>query len=63
MCTIAQDKGWKIITGEVAMFWQGIEQQKVWLGLSEDQLPVDETLKRVSQQVKSDNANHSDPPE
>lgn len=63
MCTIAQDKGWKIITGEVAMFWQGIEQQKVWHGISEKELPVDETLRRVSQQVKADNANHADPPE
>lgn len=63
MCTIAQEKGWKIITGEVAMFWQGIEQQKVWLGLSEKDLPVDETLRRVSEQIKTDNENHSDPPE
>lgn len=63
MCTIAQAKGWKIITGEVAMFWQGIEQQKVWLGLSEKDLPVDETLRRVSEQIKTDNENHSDPPE
>lgn len=63
MCTIAQEKGWKIITGEVAMFWQGIEQQKVWHGVSEQDLPVDETLRRVSQQVKADSANHADPPE
>ena len=31
ICQSAQDKSWTVITGEIAMIWQGIEQQKIWL--------------------------------
>lgn len=28
---VSQDNGWTVVTGEIAMIWQGIEQQKIWL--------------------------------
>lgn len=29
---VSKQNGWHVITGEIAMIWQGIEQQKIWLG-------------------------------
>jgi quinate dehydrogenase len=31
ICQVAQDNFWTVITGDIAMIWQGIEQQKIWL--------------------------------
>ncbi|CAD6563650.1 MAG: hypothetical protein CYPHOPRED_000003 [Cyphobasidiales sp. Tagirdzhanova-0007] len=63
ICTIARDSGWRVITGEVAMIWQGIEQQKVWLDCKQEELPVKQTFDIVVKQVKADSANHTEPPD
>lgn len=56
ICELARSHEWTIVTGEVAMVWQGVEQQKIWLGLSDDELPVAETLKRIEEQLERDSA-------
>lgn len=56
-------QGWQVVTGDIPMIWQGIEQQKIWLRVSQDELPVKETLEIVTKQIASDNETHADPPE
>jgi quinate dehydrogenase len=43
---MAGESGWRVIAGVEAMVWQGLEQDKIWLGRSVDTLPV-EAVKRV----------------
>ncbi|GAA5845920.1 hypothetical protein JCM9279_002424 [Rhodotorula babjevae] len=59
---LSQDAGWKVVTGEHAMIWQGIEQQRLWLGVEEKDLPVDAILDAVVKQVASDKETGSQPP-
>ncbi|GAA6012759.1 hypothetical protein JCM11491_002552 [Sporobolomyces phaffii] len=62
LAQIAKDAGWKVVTGEQAMIWQGIEQQLLWLGCELEDLPVDEILAAVSKQVQSDKETGKEPP-
>ncbi|KAJ9099474.1 hypothetical protein QFC20_005685 [Naganishia adeliensis] len=57
-----QSNGWKVVTGDQAMIWQGVEQQKVWLNCSEEELPVQEVVAMVTEQVLRDSATGSEPP-
>jgi quinate dehydrogenase len=62
LAQIAKDAGWKVVTGEQAMIWQGIEQQLLWLGCELSDLPVQEILDAVSKQVQSDKETGKEPP-
>ncbi|KAJ9109014.1 hypothetical protein QFC21_000340 [Naganishia friedmannii] len=62
LAKIFKSNGWKVVTGDQAMIWQGIEQQKIWLNCSEDELPVQEVVAYVTQQVIQDSATGSEPP-
>ncbi|GAA5915168.1 shikimate dehydrogenase family protein [Sporobolomyces salmoneus] len=62
LAQIAKDAGWKVVTGEQAMIWQGIEQQLLWLGCELADLPVQEILDAVSKQVQSDKETGKEPP-
>ncbi|GAA6054847.1 hypothetical protein JCM3770_004103 [Rhodotorula araucariae] len=62
LAQIAKDAGWKVVTGEQAMIWQGIEQQLLWLGVEEKDLPVQEILDTVANQVASDKKTKAEPP-
>lgn len=37
---LAEKAGWRVILGTEAMVWQGLEQDRYWLGLEVDELPV-----------------------
>jgi quinate dehydrogenase len=43
---LARKSGWQVIPGTEAMIWQGFEQDRVWLGKSVSELPV-EKVKEV----------------
>lgn len=60
---IAEAKGWHVISGILPMIHQGIDQQKLWLNCQEEDLPVDEVVRIVSEQVKSDKASGNAPPQ
>ncbi|KAM0755185.1 quinate dehydrogenase [Meredithblackwellia eburnea MCA 4105] len=62
LAQIAQDAGWKVVTGEQPMIWQGIEQQKLWLKCEEKDLPIDDILKTVKAQVEDDTKTGNEPP-
>ncbi|GAA5957400.1 hypothetical protein JCM8115_006979 [Rhodotorula mucilaginosa] len=62
LAQLAQDAGWKVVTGEQAMIWQGIEQQLLWLECREEDLPVQEILDTVAKQVASDKETGAEPP-
>ncbi|TNY22257.1 hypothetical protein DMC30DRAFT_156439 [Rhodotorula diobovata] len=59
---LASGAGWGVIKGEIPMIWQGIEQQRLWLGVEEKDLPVQEILDTVARQVASDKETGSQPP-
>ena len=63
ICTVSKEQGWDVVTGELAMIWQGIEQQKIWLNATTEELPVQETVDLVSKQVKSDTETGAAPPQ
>jgi quinate dehydrogenase len=60
---MAEAAGWQVITGEKAMIYQGIEQQKAWLGCQEDDLNVKDVVRIVGEQVRLDKASDQAPPE
>jgi len=37
---VSKEKGWQVIEGTEAMIWQGLEQERVWLGKEVRELPV-----------------------
>ncbi|GAA6015953.1 hypothetical protein JCM10207_006818 [Rhodosporidiobolus poonsookiae] len=63
LAQIAKDAGWNVVTGEQAMIWQGIEQQLLWLECEEKDLPIQEILDTVANQVASDKKTGSEPPQ
>ncbi|KAM3084133.1 hypothetical protein ACMFMG_001764 [Clarireedia jacksonii] len=46
IAALAEERGWLVVGGVEAMIWQGLEQDRVWLGVETGKLPV-ETVKRV----------------
>ncbi|KAJ9102268.1 hypothetical protein QFC19_004815 [Naganishia cerealis] len=62
LAKIFKSNGWNVVTGDQAMIWQGIEQQKIWLNCAEEELPVQEVVAQVTQQVIQDSATGSEPP-
>ncbi|KAI5474279.1 shikimate 5-dehydrogenase [Pseudohyphozyma bogoriensis] len=62
LAQIAQDAGWQVVTGEQAMIWQGIEQQKLWLGAEEKDFPIEKVFATVKEQLASDAKTGNEPP-
>ncbi|KAL8291420.1 hypothetical protein RQP46_002398 [Phenoliferia psychrophenolica] len=62
LAQIAQDAGWNVVTGEQAMIWQGIEQQKLWLNCEETDFPLDQIFAIVKEQLASDAKTGNEPP-
>ncbi|GAA5911981.1 hypothetical protein JCM8208_006448 [Rhodotorula glutinis] len=58
----ARSQGKIVVGGVEAMIWQGVEQQRLWLGVEEKDLPIDEILDTVRKQVASDIESGSKPP-
>lgn len=48
---LAEEAGWQVILGTEAMIWQGIEQDKFWTGLSQEELPVKQVKEEINKQV------------
>ncbi|KAK4699191.1 quinate dehydrogenase, partial [Phenoliferia sp. Uapishka_3] len=62
LAQIAQDAGWKVVTGEQAMIWQGIEQQKLWLNCEYTDFPLDKVFEIVKDQLAEDAKTGNEPP-
>lgn len=63
ICQLSKDNGWTVIEGQIAMIWQGVAQQQLWLGCDLEDLPAKETFDLVQAQVKSDTETGAFPPQ
>jgi quinate dehydrogenase len=62
MCVPHPSPFWTSYSHDYALSWQGIEQQLLWLGCGEADLPIQEILDTVAKQVASDKQTGSEPP-
>ncbi|CAI6340072.1 unnamed protein product [Periconia digitata] len=50
---ISQQAGWKLILGTEALIWQGLEQDRYWLGREVSELPVDAVQQAIAQELSA----------
>lgn len=48
---IAEGHGWQVILGTEALIWQGVEQDTLWTGVSQEKLPIKNASDAVKQRV------------
>lgn len=48
---LAEEKDWQVILGTEAMIWQGLEQDRYWLGKGLDELPVEKVKLAIAQRI------------
>ncbi|QSZ32301.1 hypothetical protein DSL72_001875 [Monilinia vaccinii-corymbosi] len=59
IAALAIEAGWQVVGGVESMVYQGLEQDKVWLGVEVEKLPVKEVRSVVLQKLESDRAKHA----
>lgn len=58
IAALATKAGWQVVGGVEAMVYQGLEQDKAWLGVEVEQLPVKEVRSVVLEALANDRAMH-----
>ncbi|KAK6603695.1 quinate dehydrogenase [Botrytis cinerea] len=59
IAALSAKAGWQVVGGVEAMINQGLEQDKVWLGVELEQLPVKEVRTVVLAKLANDRAKHA----
>lgn len=59
IAALATGAGWQVVGGVESMVYQGLEQDKAWLGIEVEQLPVKEVRNVVLEKLESDRAKHA----
>ncbi|KAF7856002.1 hypothetical protein EAF04_009958 [Stromatinia cepivora] len=59
IASLAAEAGWQVVGGVEAMINQGLEQDKVWLGVELEDLPIKEVRSVVLEKLASDLAKHA----
>ncbi|KAI9642610.1 hypothetical protein NHQ30_009415 [Ciborinia camelliae] len=54
IAALASKAGWQVVGGVEAMVYQGLEQDKVWLGVEVEELPIKEVRSVVLEKLASD---------
>ncbi|KAA8569797.1 hypothetical protein EYC84_002140 [Monilinia fructicola] len=58
IAALATKAGWQVVGGVESMVYQGLEQDKTWLGVEVEKLPVKEVRRVVLERLESERAKH-----
>ncbi|KAB8298579.1 hypothetical protein EYC80_000758 [Monilinia laxa] len=59
IAALATKAGWQVVGGVESMVYQGLEQDRAWLGVEVEKLPVEAVRKVVLERLESDRAKHA----